>query len=306
MVRLSLCEAHLALFFLFFGAISIGFAPIFVRLSELGPIATAFYRMVIALPLFTIGIFLLPSDKKSIQKVENLSRKYHNKGLMLLGGAMLAADLALWHISITMTSVANATLFNNCAPIVVVILSWFILRERISKELLVALSIASLGTIFLLGDGFSFSLHQGQLKGNLLAILTAVFYASYLLIVKHLRTTLSTNSIMCGTSAAAAVFLFFGSLFEGNTLLPQTYYSWAVVILLGLLCHVVGQSLIAHSMARLSAAFTSIGLLLQPIAAAALAWFFFQETLSTTQWFGGVLIMVGIICAKHATSSGNS
>ena len=53
-----------ALVALFLGAAAIGFAPIFVRLSELGPSATAFYRMLFSIPVILLLAQLLPVDKE--------------------------------------------------------------------------------------------------------------------------------------------------------------------------------------------------------------------------------------------------
>jgi len=62
---------------------------------------------------------------------------------------------------------------------------------------------------------------------------------------------------------------------------------------------VVGQSLIVYALAHLPAALGSVGLLIQPMVAAILAWILFSEILGMYHFFGAMLILSGIfICKK--------
>lgn len=285
-----------ALLSLIAGALAIALAPILVRVSELEPVATAFYRLAVALPLFWLGAAVEGRNQPS-GRMRKASMA--DTLLMVLAGLMLAGDLALWHVSITLTSVANATLFNNCAPVFVAVLGWAIFKERVSRALVVALAVALSGMALLIGDGFAVS--SGQLRGDGIAVSTAAFYAVYLLIVKRLRATHSTSRIMAGTSAAAAAALLVAAIAEGGPMLPQTTWGWGVVLALGIICHVFGQGLITHALAHLPVTFSSVGLLIQPIAAAALAWLLFAEALGPIQWIGGGLVLFGITLARRAT-----
>ena len=81
-----------ALLALILGAAVIGFAPILVRLSHVDPTATAFWRVILAMPFFLIWAARQggPSDAPKLQKWSDY------KGLFL-GGVLFALDLAFWH-----------------------------------------------------------------------------------------------------------------------------------------------------------------------------------------------------------------
>ncbi len=115
-----------ALTALILGGAAIGGSPIFVRLSEVGPMATAFWR--VALALIPIFIFSLIKGKDAGPKPEKLS----DYGLLILPGVILALDLAAWHLSITMTSVANATLLANLAPVFVTVIGFLFFRAAVT------------------------------------------------------------------------------------------------------------------------------------------------------------------------------
>jgi drug/metabolite transporter (DMT)-like permease len=74
-----------------------------------------------------------------------------------------------------------------------------------------------------------------------------------------------------------------------------------VLLALALLSHVGGQSLIAYALAHLPAAFSSVSLLLQPVAAALLAWLILSEALGLLQGLGGAVVLAGIAIARRGS-----
>ena len=104
------------------GAVAIGFAPIFVRQSEVGPVSTAVWRVVLAVPVLWLIAALAPKDHPSTPPGDaSPAGSATGWGMMLVAGLFFAADLAVWHFSIRFTSVANSTLLANFAPIFVVL-----------------------------------------------------------------------------------------------------------------------------------------------------------------------------------------
>jgi drug/metabolite transporter (DMT)-like permease len=91
------------------------------------------------------------------------------------------------------------------------------------------------------------------------------------------------------------------ALAMGETILPASATGWLVLIGLALVCQFAGQSLIAFAVAHLSASFSSVSLLLQPVAAASFAWLIFGEALATLQWLGAAAVLAGIWLARRGT-----
>jgi drug/metabolite transporter (DMT)-like permease len=137
--------------------------------------------------------------------------------------------------------------------------------------------------------------------GDGIGVLTAIFYAGYQLCVKRMRDTQSTARIMFLSGAACAAALLPVALAMGETILPPSLTGWGVLLGLALVCQFAGQSLIAYAVAHLTASFSSVSLLLQPVAAAGLAWLFFGEALAALQWLGGAAVLAGIWFARRGT-----
>ncbi|NJK30055.1 MAG: DMT family transporter [Acaryochloris sp. RU_4_1] len=278
---------------LLMGAVGIAFAPIFVRLSEIGPSATAFYRLGLALPLLGLwfGFAAVPTQAL-LPPVKSNGQRW----LLLSAGCFFAADLGVWHWSIHFTSVANATLLANFAPIFVVLAGWLLLGETFSWWFLVAIALSLAGAMLLVSA--SLNLEPQRLVGDGLGLFTSVFYAGYLLSVSRLRLFLPTVTIAFASSTISALLLFFVAGLSGESFLPRTLSGWLVLLGLACISQVIGQSLITFALVHLPSAFASVSLLLQPVMATILAWWFFDETLSLKQGVGGMIVLAGILLAR--------
>ena len=286
-------KSRLALAALLAGAVGIAFAPIFVRFSEVGPSATAFYRLFLALPV----LWLWRARERARPEPPRTPASAKEYRQLAVAGLFFAGDLALWHWSIRYTSVANATLFANLAPIFVTIGARILFAENIRGGFVAALALALTGAVMIVGH--SLQLAVPHVAGDLLGIATATFYASYMLSVKHLRRSFSTATIMSWSGLAACPVLFVVALGSNERLVPETVKGWRVLIALASISQVGGQSLIAYAFAHLPASFSSLSLLLQPAVAALLAWILLGEPLGLLQAFGAGVILCGIAIASR-------
>jgi len=284
---------------LLIGTLAISFAPIFVRLSEVGPSATAFWRVCLALPIFW-------SWSRWETRSVHVGKSVRAEWLALLvAGAAFGGDLAFWHWSIRLTSVANATLLANLAAIFVVLFGWLFFGQRVSRNFLFAMVIALGGMVLLvqgkphLGRGSGPA--SARLLGDVLGITTATFYAAYLLAVKRLRACLPVGTMMAWSGVVTALLLLPIAALLGERLLPVTAHGWLILGALALISHVLGQCSIAYAMAGLPAAFVSVALLLQTVAAAAAAWLLLNEPVGPWQFLGGALVLSGIVLSRRET-----
>ena len=121
-------------------------------------------------------------------------------GLLCLAGLFFAADLAVWHWSIALTSVANATLLANLAPVFVAFGGFAFFGERFSRLFLFGLAAAVGGAIILMSA--SAGLGGRVVLGDALGVTAAVFYAAYIIAAGRLRARCSTAALMAWSGAA--------------------------------------------------------------------------------------------------------
>lgn len=271
------------------GAAAVAFGPVFVRFSELDPLATAFYRMLLALPLLWLWM------RVSTPPAEGVDRR--EQRLIWLAGIFFAGDLAALHAAFVHTSVANSTLLLNLAPVVVTAGAWMVFRERISLTFLAGLVLALAGAWILMRAGSADS--NSNLKGDMLGVLAALFYGAYLLTVSRLRRGTPTAVIMYRSALVTTLTLFVMAWWQGSGLLPLSLFGWLMLLGIALISQAAGQGLIVYALAHLPVAFSSVVQLLQPLVAVALAWWFFAEALSAGQLAGGLAVLLGVAVARR-------
>lgn len=282
------------------GATGIGLAPILVRLSETGPIATAFYRLLLAQPI----VWLLWKREELSRDSSALSQDRSPMWHAALAGLLFAADLSIWHWSLKLTTVANSTFVTNLTPFFVSVAAWLLFRERIARRLILGMTIAFTGGFLMVAE--SMRVDRMHLIGDAVAVVSAVFYAGYILVVKQLRRRHSTWYVMAWTGLFAAPAMFLASAATRETLLPQTLNGWLVLAALALVSQLGGQGMIAYGLAHLSASISAVLLMWQPVVAALLAWWILKEPLTPLRALGGSIIIAGILVGTWRTNSDRS
>jgi drug/metabolite transporter (DMT)-like permease len=290
------CAARsgVALTALLAGAVCIGLSPIWVRIADVGPTASAFWRVALAVPLLWALLPLSPRIR--------IAQLAGQRKLLVIAGFAFAGDLALWHWSIRFTSVANATLLANLASIFVTLAGWMLWGQKPTAVFLAGLAMALAGVGMLLRASLDFS--ATALTGDALGVMTAVFYAWYLMSVKDARDRgTGTLELMAVTTSVTALALFPVALASGESLLPLSASGWLKLAGLAWISHAAGQGLIAYALAHLPAAFSSVSLLFQPVMAAMFAWALLGEALSAPQVAGALVVLAGIFVARRGSAA---
>lgn len=269
------------------GACLIAFAPILVRVSELGPQASAFWRL--AFGALALGVIA------AVRREPTPDRRIH--GALLAAGLFFAGDLACWHAAIRLTTVANATLLANLTPIVAGVGGWLLLRERLSADWLVGAALG-IGGAALLGLSRQ-SIGEGALAGDVLALITTLWYAAYFMAIRNARKLSGVLPVMFWSTAIGAGAALVVTLIAGEPLLPRSGQGWWVLMALGVVVHAGGQGGVAYGLGRLPVAVTSVLVLIQPVLSAGLGWVLFGEAIAPIGFVGAGLVLAGAWAAQR-------
>ncbi|MBP1045551.1 DMT family transporter [Enterococcus sp. BWM-S5] len=258
---------------------------IFVKFSQLAPINTGFYRVLFSLPLLLMFVY---KELKYVSKKDWL--------LLIFAGVFLAGDIALWNLSFTYTTVANANLLTNLTPFTVVPLSYIFFKEKIPRFFLVGAGITLLGVLLLIG-GKAVPAPENYF-GDFLALCASFFYAGFLLICYHLRDRLTSSVIMfiSGIGTTAALFLTAG-VTEGIQI-PLTFADLWPLLGLTIFLQVIGHNLLAHCQGKINVNLSSIICLAQPALASIYSFFFFGESITLKEMAGIAVVILGVYLVK--------
>ncbi len=276
----------------------LSFTPILFRWSELGPTASAFYRAFLTIPVFWVWAAV---EGRRHAPTELARTRLRRSDLWLMGfaGAVFAANISAYAWAVHLTSVANASLLSNLAPIFVALASFLLFGERVSRGFIAAMIAAIVGITILVGD--KLGIGQGELLGDGLGVFSSLAFAFYLMAIGRLRLRQRSSTVMAASVVVTALTLLMLALATGEGLLPRTIYGWADLLALALVSHALGQGLLTVALAHVSATFSAVSLLTLPVTAALYGWLFFSEPLTLNQAIGAPIVLASILAARLAT-----
>ncbi|WP_199341620.1 MULTISPECIES: DMT family transporter [Nostocales] len=290
---------------LFVALIPISLAPVLVKLCEreIGANAVAFHRAWIATIVFGFlsGFEAFRSQKSDEQPIEQKPLTRRELALLFLMGTAGATYSILWAWSVTQTSIPNVTLLSNMNSLFVGLAGYFLFGRRFDNRFIIGMLIAVCGAIALELNEVQFDTYQ--ILGDALALLTAVFIATYLMLVERLRNRFSTATIMLWRCGITTAFLLPVLPLVENRLFPYTGMGWFFIIFQALFCQVFGQALVAYSLSKLSSGIVAVTLLLEPVIASFFAWLIFNEKVSSFDQMTFVVILLGIYLAQSSQSA---
>lgn len=269
------------------GAVLISFAPVLVKLADVGPTPAGFYRMLLG------GLILA-----GLVQVRRAPWR-GGRGYLLLcavAGTWFAADLAFWHRSINLVGPGLATILANFQVFVLAGFGILVLGERASPRLLVAIPTAVLGLFLMFGlewDVLDASYRWGVAFG----LLTAVSYGSYLIALRQARrrggatdslATVATLSLISAAILAGLVGV------ERETFAIPDLGNAGILFAYAVLAQVLAWVLISSGLPHLEASRAGLVLLLQPTLAFVWDLLLFRRPTTLAELLGAVVALGAI------------
>ena len=268
------------------GVISVSLSAIFVKLSSAEPAVIAFYRMLFSV-LIMSPVFLLKykSELKLLQKRDWI--------FSIVAGVFLAFHFILWFESLNYTSVASSTVLVTLQPIFAFVGTYLFFKEKVAFQSIVAVIVAISGSLLISWGDFRVS--GAALYGDGLALIACAFITGYLLFGQDVRKRLSLMTYTMVVYSVSTITLFFYVLFMGQSFGPYESNDWLLFVMLAIVPNLLGHTLFNWSLKWVSTNAISIAILFEPVGAAILAFFIFNEKLILSQVIGGIIVILGIL-----------
>lgn len=210
-------------------------------------------------------------------------------GMTLLVAAAYAATLVLFVLANRLTTAANTIFLQSTAPLYILLLGPWLLKEPIARRDLAFMAAVGLGmAFFFFGRQTTFATAPDPVAGNILAACSGITYAAMLLGLRWMGTT--------GGSPASAVAL--GNLFAFLVALPlalpigrQGPVDWIIVVYLGVFQIGLAYAVLTRAIPHVPALETSLLLFIEPALNPLLAWAVHGEYPGPWALLGGTLIM---------------
>jgi drug/metabolite transporter (DMT)-like permease len=272
-----------------FSAVFFSSKPILTKLAYkygVTPEALLGMRMMIAVPLFWVFLGITTANDKGTPVTKKDVLFFILTGFV---GFFLAAETGFSSLKYIDASVSTMIIYTY--PSIVTILSYFILKERISLKKVSALVMVFLGTIAVL-NVFDLSGKEISTLGALLSFLAAFFFSIYYIMCRLLSKDISSIRLTTYLITAGGTFVI---LYWHGTDLIQPVEVWLYAFGLATLGTLFPFLLLGEGVKLIGASNAAIFSAIGPVSTITLSYLVLGERLDPLQLLGASLIIAGIV-----------
>ncbi|MEM9147556.1 MAG: DMT family transporter [Pseudomonadota bacterium] len=270
----------LAMGLMIVSSISISFGGLVLRSIEAADVwQINFYRSLALVAMVTL-LMIARYRGQTIQTVRKIGRPG------MLAGALLACAGITFLQSITNTTVANTLFTLSAIPFLSAAMAWLFLRERLQRTTLVTMLAAAIGLSVMFAEG----LNRGSLYGNAMALLTAILFSSYAIVVRRHRAVDMLPTLMVSGLLIIAVSV----VMRWNDL-GISAHDLMLCILLGAGLSGLANALFIVASRHLLAAELTMFMLLEFSLGPVWVWIFINEVPSSWTIAGGAVVISAVI-----------
>lgn len=253
------------------------------KLGHLPPWTILFWRaFFMAAAIGTWLVFLNARKKKRYTDTYSLLRKMA-AGLPV--SLLIALSIALYVLSMTKTTAASSLLIQGTAPLFIVLIGRFYLKDPLSRKTLLALAGMMAGLIII----FIPSLSSWRIEGNLYGLAKALAFGLSAVAVRKLK-----HIDMVPASFTAALLLIPISLAAGTNLsITPSEFAWAAF--LGAVSTGIGFMVFLTWSKRIPVTYTGIIVILEAVLGPLWVWLIMGETPAAATFIGGGIILISLI-----------
>lgn len=246
-----------------------------VRLAGIGASASAFWRLGLAVP------FLFLIVRQSGDSVANLGRPLFVA--IATAGCLYGLGTLVMNASAMQTTLANCALIGNFSSFFVAGIALAAERKRPGPSIIIALIFSAVGLLLLYSPSVAMS--RSTAAGNLLALLAALLFTGYFLLLMRMPENVRPMTIHAVSTTAGALVVAPFAL--AGDLSPSHW--WPVFMLVA--AQVGGQGLVVYAMPRVAPVLGGLCILLFPLLNMVIGWGLYDEALGGPQLIGAILIV---------------
>lgn len=261
-----------------------------IAVAEFGPMLTVFLRMILA---SAVLFFFIPVFRKET---------YH-KGDWKWFLALALCEPCLYFVfeglALTYTTASEAGMITSLQPLMVAVAAYYLLKEAVSKQLIVGCLVAVAGAILLSVTGEASESAPNPLLGNVLEFFAIGFAAAYSIVARRLMHRYSPLFLTGIQTFVGSVFFLPAVMLSGDTIPATVSWDGAMAILfLAWGVNIIAFTCYNFSLGKMPASQAGAWLNLLPLACLFFGWLLLDETLTMLQYLGALIVLAGVIVSQ--------
>jgi len=255
------------------------------KMITAGSMVIGFYRLAFCLPFFAIPVLLYHRDEiKALTKGD--------WSWCALAGFFLFFHFFSWFKAVHMTTIASAIVLSALHPLVVLVVTILIWKQKVNRKAIAGILIALFGGAIVAGLDYTF---EGSFIGNLLALCAAVGMGLYFCVGLKMRERIPAGTYVFLIFAFCWFFFLIGMLATGTPFIGYPPMDWIWMILMTLLCQIGAHAVFNWSLGYVSPLYISTWETSEIVLSPLLAFLVLSELPTAWQIGGAIIVIAGLL-----------
>ncbi|XVG96187.1 DMT family transporter [Eubacteriales bacterium KG127] len=271
---------------------------IFGSVIEAPPMAIGFWRLTMGLPFFAI-----PFARKGIAEVAGIPKK--NLTYTAAAGIFLFLHFLCWFSAVRMTNIASASVIAALHPLVVLVTTIIVFKKKVGKRPIMGILCALAGASMIAGFDYQ-QLAEGNFKGDIISLFTAIFMGLYFAMGHEARKKISGATYVFLCFLSCWICFAIGMFVTRTEFTGYSSSDWIYLIGLTLVCQIGAHAVFNLCMGHVSSLYVSTWESGEAVSATLLGFIFLGQIPKQWQLIGMVIVVIGLIYYNYYTSKEDS
>lgn len=203
---------------------------IFGSVIEAPSMAIGFWRLTLGLPFFAVPVLL--RNRESLKRISKKDYMW-----TFAAGAFLFGHFFTWFNAVKMTNIASAVVLAALHPLVVLVITVFVLKRKVGRRPVMGIVLARLGGVLIAGLDYR-QLTEGNFAGDILAFLAGAFMGIYFAIGNEVRKNVPGSTYVFLVFLSCWICFSVGMIVSGTPALGYSASDYLYIIGLTLVCQI--------------------------------------------------------------------
>lgn len=203
---------------------------IFGSVIEAPSMAIGFWRLTLGLPFFAVPVLL--RNRESLKQISKKDYMW-----TFAAGAFLFGHFFTWFNAVKMTNIASAVVLAALHPLVVLVITVFVLKRKVGRRPVMGIVLALLGGVLIAGLDYR-QLTEGNFAGDILAFLAGAFMGIYFAIGNEVRKNVPGSTYVFLVFLSCWICFSVGMIVSGTPALGYSASDYLYIIGLTLVCQI--------------------------------------------------------------------
>ncbi len=251
--------------------------------------AIGFLRLSIALPFFIIPTVI---NKQKRERLKAVALKDYV--LCFISGAFLFAHFFSWFSAVKLTDIASASVLAALHPLVVLLVTIFIYRKKVSIKSFLAIFVALIGGAIIVGADYN-TFAGGNLEGNIFALMAAVFMGLYFAMGDEVRKRVESTQYVLLVFFACWVCFAIGVVLTDTQVVGYKATDYLLIAAMAVLCQIGAHAVFNMCIGHVSSLHVSTWEAGDPVFATIMAVVFLQQIPKSYEILGCAIVVCALL-----------